>query len=411
MKLAPQSISVQRQLACRFLARAILSVTVAFTLVACNRQPPDSQSPSEIAKNFDSVEGGTTESTSTISPASPVAVAANSEQPLSEADAARCIAERGKPRAARDVAVHRWVDAAGIIHFSDHAPDGDALDYRVINVGDAPSVDVDVSGYDTNLPPETDARAVADALAIDALLQRLIGPRANPSDPEPKLALRIIFVQKAETYAQLVSDRKLADSQGAYSSRDSTIYVRIQASDAATFAVMRHEIAHAVLHERVGILAIPINEGLAVYAEHLDAASPANGTMVDLQSMRPALAAALPNDPLVALNELLARDENTFYDNPSVPDATGEGRMPESRPAENRREIRYLRAFSLVATLLSNSQGTAALSRLLNEQRNDPCRTASAAELFDEGYLGGLAQLARNWVDWIRAACAIPPKN
>ncbi|MEO8459638.1 MAG: hypothetical protein ABI451_03840 [Dokdonella sp.] len=330
---------------------------------------------------------------------------------MSEADAERCIAERGKPRAARDVAVHRWVDATGIIHFSDRAPEGDALDYRVIDVGDAPSVDVDVSGYDTNLPAETDARAVADALAIDALLQRLIGPRANASAPEPKLALRIIFVQKAETYAQLVSDRKLADSQGAYSSRDSTIYVRIQASDAATFAVMRHEIAHAVLHERVGILAIPINEGLAVYAEHLDTANPAKGTLVDLESMRPALAAALPNDPLVALNELLARDENTFYDNPSGATATGEGRTPDSRPAENRREIRYLRAFAVVATLLNNTQGAASLSLLLNEQRNDPCRTASAAGLFDRSYPGGLAQLARDWMDWMKAASASPPKS
>jgi SAM-dependent methyltransferase len=79
------------------------------------------------------------------------------------------------------------------------------------------------------------------------------------------LTLHIVFVKSPQTYAHLIGQPALALSAGAYSTAQQTIYVRVQAQEEASFAVLRHEITHALVHESIGNLPTPLNEGMAEY--------------------------------------------------------------------------------------------------------------------------------------------------
>ena len=288
-----------------------------------------------------------------------------------------CLA--GTARAARTgkVAIHRWKDEKGIVHFSDQAPAGPMHDHRLIEVGGLPSVVVRATGYDVNLPDFLSQRAVADAQAIEGVLRNSLGVAG-----EAGLALDIEFIASAEAYAQRVGDPLMAGTDGTYSSRDRTIHVRLQESDEANFRVLRHEIVHALVHERIGNLPTALNEGMASYFERAQVSG--MGAQVALDETSESLrAAAVATDGREELVDLLARGGADFY-------ASG-------------REQRYLRAFALVAVLMQSPEGRHALAGLLAGQREDPCQPVAAERILDQSYPGGLARLASDWARWLRA--------
>ena len=71
--------------------------------------------------------------------------------------------------------------------------------------------------------------------------------------------MHVVFVKEAAAYARLIGDPTLAESAGAYSTGQQTIFVRMQAQNEASFAVLRHEITHALVHESIGNLPTSIN--------------------------------------------------------------------------------------------------------------------------------------------------------
>lgn len=291
-------------------------------------------------------------------------------------DAQRCLAATGKAVRERTLAVHRWVDANGITHFSDTAPVGASTEHRVIAVTGVPPIVVRARGHDVNLPSMLEQRAVADAQAIERVLRNSLGVEGDPG-----FALEIVFVQSAEAYAGFVGNPELAGSAGAYSSRNRTIYVRWQAREQDNFTIVRHEIAHALVHERIGNLPVAINEGLAGFFERIEVYG--LGAQVTLQDEQRALRAATVSDGGAdELVDLLARDPASFY-------ADG-------------REVRYLRAFALVATLMSQASGRSALASVLAAQRADSCVPVDLGKLLEAGYPGGLAGLAADWSRWLR---------
>ncbi len=287
-----------------------------------------------------------------------------------------CLADTGTDVRQRTVAVHRWTDAEGIIHFSDTAPAAASSDHRVIEVTGVPPISVQATGHDVNLPALLQQRAISDAQAIERILRNSLG-----IDGDPGFALKIIFVKAAEAYARFVPTPALAASDGAYSSRERTIYVRWQAREQDNFTIVRHEIAHALVHERIGNLPVAINEGLAGFFERVEVYG--LGAQVALQGEQRALReVTVSDDGADELVDLLARDAGSFY-------APG-------------REIRYLRAFALVATLMEQVQGRAALGALLAAQRADSCQPVDVGGLLDQHYPGGLAALAADWSRWLR---------
>lgn len=286
-----------------------------------------------------------------------------------------CLAGTGAGTTSGKVALHRWLDADGILHFSDKAPIGANTDYRRIDVGGLPGVQVSARGHDINLPEHFQQNAVADAQAIERVFESELGiSRAGG------IALQVVYVASAEQYEKLLGDPALASSAGAYSGRERTIYMRAQPIPSANAAILRHEISHALVHERIGNLPVAINEGLAGFFERLQPA--AMGAQISFAPDRAALILAQPGEQAEdALVDLLAREGSQFY--------------------AEQRETRYLHAYGLVALLMGDGAGRAALARVLAAQQATPCEPANVAEILDQQYPQGLRGLARQWARWL----------
>ena len=287
-----------------------------------------------------------------------------------------CLAGTASKAEARKVAIHRWVDESGILHFSDQAPVGKAVGHRQIEVEGLPPIVVNASGYDVNLPDFLAQRAVADAQAIERILRGSLGV-----DGDPGLVLNVEFIASAQSYAQRVGNPLMIGSEGTYSMADRTIHVRLQDQKEANFEILRHEITHALIHERIGSLPTALNEGMAGYFERLEVSG--LGGRVEIHESTASLrSAAVGGDGHEELVDLLARDGMLFY-------AAG-------------REQRYLRAYALIAVLMGNPDGRQALGAVLSAQRSAPCRPIASERLLDEHYPGGLVKLARDWAGWLR---------
>jgi hypothetical protein len=310
-------------------------------------------------------------------PPPPVATSAIAAEPPRIEPSAACVAKTsGNAPRSQNATIHRWVDASGITHYSDQAPAANVSNHRVLEVTGLPPVKIEASGYDVNLPPDVERRAVVDALAVQRAFHDVLGIDA-PSD----MTMRIVFVGDAGAYQKLIGDTAPPGSAGAYVPDRQTIYVRVQPDDEAAFSVLRHEITHALIHEEIGNLTISLNEGLAEYFRRYRAAG--MGGEIDLAADRRALSAAAPNgDGTDALVELLAFSGPDFY------------------AAD--RERRYLEAYGLVAVLMRGGDATLALRELLVRQRAEPCVPVPAERVIEAKYPGGLTALARDWAAFLR---------
>jgi len=320
-------------------------------------------------------------------PAMPVAVAAPEpptasippkppQERHSAEPSAACLARTGDENAPRDATIHRWVDTAGVTHYSDTAPTTEVANHRVIEVHGLPPVKVEASGYDVNLPADLERRAVVDTLAVQRVFHEALG-----IDGPPGMALRIVFVGNPDTYGKLIGEPALAASSGAYVPPKHTIYVRMQRDDELAFSILRHEITHALIHEWVGNLPVPLNEGLAEYFRRYRVAG--MGGAIDFAVDRSVLAASAPaGDGSDALVELLALGGSDFY------------------AAD--RDRRYERAYALVALLHGTPGGAAALHEVLARQKADPCVPVPVETILEARYPGGLGALAADWSRFLR---------
>jgi hypothetical protein len=290
---------------------------------------------------------------------------------------AACLARRGEGLAARPAGtIHRWVDAGGITHYADTAPTTAVSAHRVIEVKGLPPVRIEANGDDVNLPADVQQRAIADSLAVQRVFHDALGV-----DSPAVTALRIVFVADAARYGKLIGDPTLAASTGAYAPQQHTIVVRVQGNDELAFAVLRHEITHALIHEDVGNLPVALNEGLAEYFRRYRIAG--LGGEIDIGADRAALIASAPSgDGTDALVELLALSGADFY------------------AAD--RDRRYVQAYALVALLMADRARTAALHDVLARQREAPCVAVAAENALDARYPGGLAALAADWAAFMR---------
>ncbi|HET7923991.1 MAG TPA: DUF4124 domain-containing protein, partial [Rhodanobacteraceae bacterium] len=209
------------------------------------------------------------------------------EERHSAEPSAACLARTSDANAPRDATIHRWVDAAGVTHYSDTAPAAGVANHRVIEVHGLPPVKVEASGYDVNLPPDLEHRAVVDTLAVQRVFHEALG-----IDGPAGMALKIVFVGDSGTYGKLIGEPALAASAGAYVPPKHTIYIRMQRDDELAFSILRHEITHALIHEWVGNLPVPVNEGLAEYFRRYRVAG--MGGAIDFGADRSALVASAP---------------------------------------------------------------------------------------------------------------------
>lgn len=375
--------------ACRPSPAAIL---VLATLLSACAPPDDAQVtpvPAAVAQTHAEIATVVADGEPAVAPTpAPAAVdllrrAIEAAQPV---QSAACLAHTQVSDKRAPVAVHRWIDKAGITHYSDQAPPADARDQRVVAMVAAPEVVVQASGYDVDLPSQLQQRAVADARGVQRLMHDALGV------PVPAgMTLKIVFVRSEQTYARLVGEPSLAKSSGAYSTADRTIHVHMQEADEINFAVLRHEITHALVHESIGNLPVSLNEGMAEYFGRYQTGG--MGGQIDVGAQRTGLIGAAPGgDGSEALVDLLAREGADFY---------------AENVAPGERERRYLRAYALIALLMRDHAGQAALGGVLAAQAMSPCVPVAAEKVFDAGYPGGLSGLAREWAAFMRN----PPRD
>jgi hypothetical protein len=354
-------------------------VAIMLLLAACGRStnsPPAAPAPAPAPAAPSSHDK---------EPASTPAAASGAEltgNDMPRGQTAACLAQRAATQT-QPVEVHRWTDASGITHYSDQAPESSSAvkDYRVLKVEGLPPVRVSASGYDMNLPDNVQQRAVADALGVE----RVFADTLHVRSPDA-VELRVLFVRDADAYAKLVGDPVLATSVGAYSTAKRTLYVRAQEHDEASFAILRHEITHALIYESVGNLPTALNEGLAEYFGRYRVGG--MGAQIDMDAYRKMIVATAPTgDGSDALVDLLARDGDNFY--AIADDKSG-------------REQRYTRAYALVALLMDDTAGRAALSAVLAAQSADPCRPVDVSAVLNTHYPGGLVALTKAWVAFMR---------
>lgn len=374
--------------ACSRSPRLAIALAATLSLSACDDAPIPSEPSGQAPPRIEAAPALVAQEVAVDVPTPPAAAdvlrrAIEAAQPL---QSAACLAHTQAAKQHAPVAVHRWIDAAGIVHYSDQAPPANAREQRVVAMVAAPTIVVQASGYDVDLPNQLQQRAVADALGVQRLMHDTLGV------PIPAgMTLKIVFVRSEQAYARLVGEPALAKSSGAYSTADRTIHVRMQEPEEINFAVLRHEITHALVHESIGNLPISLNEGMAEYFGRYRAEG--MGGQVDVGAQRAGLVGAAPaGDGSEALVDLLAREGADFY---AEITAAGE------------RERRYLRAYALIALLMRDRAGQSALGGVLAAQAMSPCAPVAAEKVFDAGYPGGLPGLARQWSAFMRD----PPRD
>ncbi len=286
-----------------------------------------------------------------------------------------CLAGTASAAQPARAVIHRWTDDHGVIHFSDQAPAGATHGHKQIDVQGLPAIVVHARGYDVNLPDDLVQNAIATAQAIERILRGTLGVEGDPG-----LVLDIEFIAAADAWAKRAENPTMTNSAGTYSPQSRTIRIRFQGDAASNFLILRHEISHALIHERIGRLPTAINEGIAGYFEHLTVSG--MGAQVAIaDTPRSLLAARIEGDGQAELVDLFAHEDADFY-------AEGE-------------QQRYLRAYALIAVLMDNAAGRAALAAVLTSQRGQPCLPVKAEAILDSRYPGGLIALARNWVAWL----------
>lgn len=285
-------------------------------------------------------------------------------------DQAACLARTGRQVAPAQT-VHRWVDAAGVVHYSDQPPESaDSRDHSQRLADDAPPVTVTIEPVDARLPPHATSRAITDAVAIGKVFKDVF-----ELDTGGGLALRVSLAGSDAAFRR-VAPRDTPSDSGVYSPKDRRIVVRTQDMPERTLEVLRHEITHALVHEWVGDLPTALNEGLADYFEHFEARG--MGGQVNpknyLWQMKQAMTRG-PAEP--ALAKLLSLPYQNFH-------------------AYDRSE-NYARSLALISTLMSDPQGRKALGWVLQRQRGRPCLPIDAEALVRAKAPTGFADLARRW--------------
>lgn len=285
-------------------------------------------------------------------------------------DRQACLARTGA-RVPGAKAVHRWVDAKGVVHYSDRPPEGpDHQAHTLVAARDVQPVLVEISSLDAVLPVQVRDHANTDAVAIGRVFKDVLG-----IDTQGGLALRIVFAGTDAAFRK-ASGKSARSAAGVYMPGQRKIVVRTQHSSQATLAVLRHEITHALVHEWIGNLPTPLNEGLAEYFEHFSASG--MGGRVDPSAYaRRMRRDHEPGNVRPALTRLLQLPYESFH--------------------ASRRSTHYTHSLALISTMMSEPSRRAALASALRAQRGTPCDPIDAARVLDRMWPGGLADLATAW--------------
>ena len=271
--------------------------------------------------------------------------------------------------------MYKWRDASGSLQFGRSPPAGVNAQRVAVSDGNRAQFKLTVGAGDGSpVPSQLRDRATADIYRIVAILRQELGvPVASDFN------LNLSFVSRLDDVGKGLG---LSGAAGVYMPLEQRMEIWRQPDDEGTFATLRHESVHALLHEFVGAPPIWLNEGLAEYLENLRV-SGSSGTVGVNRDHRQLLQTMLRVARVDAAMAMLDANANQF-------------RQPD------RRDLNYALAWSLVHYLMSTESGQGVFGELLAEIREAGCRRFSSKAFFDRKFTGG----ARDFVTRAVAATA-----
>ncbi|HET7842818.1 MAG TPA: hypothetical protein VFL14_01610, partial [Xanthomonadales bacterium] len=216
----------------------------------------------------------------------------------------------------------------------------------------------------------------ADAAVVIELLRSELGVVLDRS-----LRLDALVVADPVAFARLRGEDapNVAQLGGFYDAGQRRIVVRRQPRDVDTRHVLRHEAAHAILHEAIGPLPPWLDEGLAEWFGHYDVDARGPGGAPE----RLAILQPIALDERVALLDRVLDGKRADFDGADAP-------------------AFYAASWALVTWLMREPESRSVLRALVAAQRGSvACRAIDARPLIDAAWPGGLDGLLVDVARWI----------
>ena len=268
--------------------------------------------------------------------------------------------------------IFKWVDENGRTHF-----------------GEKPNLENESGAQDLSQQYQALQQAVQLSIeypnwAGDSLIESEIKKQGKlvhkvlshyvPKIYQRQINLKIILFKDVKDFKAQREKQQANVQWGAYySSASNSIYLPRYPSIEQTMAIARHEMTHAMLAGMLGPVPVWINEGLAEYMEsfrwqmNVVIAQPRVDQYGRLQG--------------ASMTQLANIEHRDFYGADS--------------------QMNYLQAAASMYFLLDHQAGREWLKHSFAFYGQNPCRKASAEQLFSQNYPGGIGSASRNFNAWL----------
>ena len=268
--------------------------------------------------------------------------------------------------------IFKWVDEQGRTHF-----------------GEKPNLENESAAQDLSQQYEALQQAVQLSIeypnwAGDSLIESEIKKQGKlvhkvlshyvPKIYQRQINLKIILFKDVKDFEAQREKQQANVQWGAYySSANNSIYLPRYPTNEQTMAIARHEMTHAMLAGMLGPVPVWINEGLAEYMEsfrwqmNVVIAQPRVDQYGRLQG--------------ASMKQLANTEHRDFYGADS--------------------QMNYLQAVASIYFLLDHQAGREWLKRSFALYGQNPCRKASAEQLFSQNYPGGINSASHNFKAWL----------
>mgnify|MGYP005993720027 FL=1 len=268
--------------------------------------------------------------------------------------------------------IFKWVDEQGRTHF-----------------GEKPNLENESAAQDLSQQYEALQQAVQLSIeypnwAGDSLIESEIKKQGKlvhkvlshyvPKIYQRQINLKIILFKDVKDFEAQREKQQANVQWGAYySSANNSIYLPRYPTNEQTMAIARHEMTHAMLAGMLGPVPVWINEGLAEYMEsfrwqmNVVIAQPRVDQYGRLQG--------------ASMKQLANTEHRDFYGADS--------------------QMNYLQAVASIYFLLDHQAGREWLKRSFAFYGQNPCRKASAEQLFSQNYPGGINSASHNFKAWL----------
>lgn len=287
--------------------------------------------------------------------------------------------------------IYRWVDADGRVHFSDRPlqQNAETITLKQKASGWQPmAIQVTTAGSLQNRPLPLDmARIQREVNWIYRFYQQTLYFDFLRSVP-----VNIQLLENRAEYIRHVWDTAQWDASktlGVYMPKTHSIVLYLHDEKTggleSTYATIRHEVSHAILHSLTGRLPDWLNEGMAEQMETLGFSGNAFTITAHPRNKRGLLARRQQAMPVLQFVEL---------------------RSDHWRKSNHQHGINQEMAGQLVYMLLSTDYGRSLITRLLQDYKRGV--NMRSYYLLDQHYIGGAKALEIHWNNWLVSNMAAP---